>query len=59
MLRRQYREKLLGGRKVAAHLGVVVCCVLLGPKFVLYYAPITVVQIFNPLTLPSASEKRS
>ena len=58
-LRRQYRENPLGGRAVAAHLGVVVCCVLFGPKFVFYFAPITVVQIFNPLTLPSASEKRS
>jgi hypothetical protein len=34
---------------------LVLLCVVcfLAPNYVLYFAPLTVVQIFNPLTLPS------
>ena len=55
-LRQRYRTKPLGGRTAAAHLGVVMCY-LLAPNFVLYFAPLTVVQIFTPLSLPN--KKRS
>ena len=43
----------LGGTAAAAHLDVVVCCVLFGPKFVLHCAPLIAVQTVKPLPLPS------
>ena len=54
-----YRAKPLGDRMAAAHLGVCMCYVyFLAPNYVLYFPPLTVVQIFTPLSLPNKKKGR-
>jgi hypothetical protein len=55
----RYRAKPLGDRMAAAHLGVCMCYVyFLAPNYVLYFPPLTVVQIFTPLSLPNKKKGR-